>query len=67
MQNLIDSIIVNHDNEAGFLGYSIDYGPSVVDRSRREFFASFPQARRFYNEQRGRGNSVAMFYIYDEV
>lgn len=65
MQNLIDSIIVNHDNEAGFVGYSIDYGPSVVDRSERKFFVSFPQARRFYNEQRGRGNSVAMFYIYE--
>ena len=61
MQNLI----VNHDNEARFVGYSIDYGPSLVDRSQREFFVSFPKARRFYNEQRGRGNSVAMFYVYD--
>ena len=61
------SAIQNYDNEAGFVGYSIDYGPSIVNRSQREFFASFPQARRFYNEQRERGNSVAVFYIYDEA
>ena len=65
MSNLIEGILVNRDNEAGFAGYSIDYGPSIVDRSERKFFVSFPQARRFYNEQRGRGNSVAMFYVYD--
>ena len=66
MQNLIGSI-VNHDNEEGFLGYSIDYGPSIVDRNHREFYASFPQARRAYNEQRAYGNSVGVFYIYDEA
>ena len=65
MSNLIKKALVNHDNEEGFVGYSIDYGPSLVDRSQREFFVSFPKARRFYNEQRGRGNSVAMFYVYD--
>lgn len=61
------SAIQNHDNEAGFVGYSIDYGPSIVDRSQREFFVSHPQARRFYNEQRESGNSVAVFYIYEEA
>ena len=61
------SAIQNHDNEAGFIGYSIDYGPSIVDRSQRERFASFPQARRFHSEQLSKGNSVAVFYIYDEA
>lgn len=61
------SAIQNHDNEAGFVGYSIDYGPSIFDRSQRERFASFPQARRFHSEQLSQGNSVAVFYIYDEA
>ena len=65
MQNLTKSILVNRDNEAGFAGYSIDYGPSIVDRSQREFFVSFPQARRFCEEQLGMGNSVSMFYVFD--
>lgn len=60
-------MIQNHDNEAGFVGYSIDYGPSIVNRSQREFFASFPQARRFHQEQRESGNSVGVFYIYEEA
>ena len=61
------SAIQNHDNAAGFLGSSIDYGPSIVDRNHREFYASFPQARRAYSEQRAYGNSVAVFYIYEEA
>ena len=65
MQNRSKSILVNHDNEPGFVGYSIDYGPSIVDRSQRERFASFPQARRFCEEQLSQGNSVSMFYIYE--
>lgn len=61
------SAIQNRDNEVNFVGYSIDYGPSIVDRSNRERFASFPQARRFHSEQISQGNSVAVFYIYDEA
>lgn len=62
----VRSIIENHDNADGFIGYSIDYGPSAIDRSQRERFVSFPQARRFANQQVEAGNSIGVFYIFDE-
>lgn len=65
MQN-VRSLIKNHDNENGFLFYSIDHGPNAVSRNERERIVSFPVARKFVNDQREAGRSVGVFYVYSD-